>query len=511
METQDEQVSGPLAAEVVAALRDLARIAEHAGSTDSDSPGSVASMLLERLLVLCAAQRGVLFLMAHDQHASAEDFLPSPSSSGALRTLALHGISEEEGRSLLNVFALAEEQSELVLREACWIVYRLPIVAPLVHQHGAFKADRSTGEQSASHREQPLQVVLLLGWGGLKNGGSASVVERARARLSPAADAVGAVLVTILLTERLHEFETAAERRSLQEMELLKAELLATVSHELRSPLASIKGYAATLLRHERRISREERHEFLLAISAASDRLELIIDRLLELSQFETDAIRIKPSPVDVARLAREALTIVEQRVSGPSPGRFTFNLRLKDAAGGLTRDAPIIMADPRRLREVLDNLLENAVNYSPEGGAIDVIVHPVASLFPGEKAPEQVSETPASDEDAHLRNTRPVAQKPGRVLEICVCDNGLGIPTEHLERIFDRFHRVDTRLTREINGLGLGLTICKRIIELHHGTIWAQSCPSGGSALHVRLPVDEEEKNLAPLAGARVNATKGS
>jgi two-component system phosphate regulon sensor histidine kinase PhoR len=264
------------------------------------------------------------------------------------------------------------------------------------------------------------------------------------------------------------------------------------------------------LLRHERRISREERHEFLLAISAASDRLELIIDRLLELSQFETDAIRIERSPVDVARLAREALTIAEQRVSGRSLGRFTFNLYLQDAAGVPTPDAPIIMADPRRLREVLDDLLENAINYSPEGGAIDVIVQPVASLLPGDKAPEQVSETSASDKDAHLRSARMVAQRPGQVLEICVCDNGLGIPTEHLERIFDRFHRVDTGLTREVNGLGLGLTICKRIIELHHGTIWAVSGPSGGSAFHVRLPMDGEEKNLERLAGAHANSTNG-
>src|SRR6266567_419959 len=192
-----------------------------------------------------------------------------------------------------------------------------------------------------------------------------------------------------------------------QETEVFKAELLATVGHELRGPLTAIKGYAATLLRHERRISREERHEFLVAISAASDRLELIIERFLEISQLETDAIRIERFPVDVARLAHEALTVAEQRASGHSPGRFTFNLRLKDA---------------------------------------------------------------------HLKNAPMVAQKPGRVLEICVCDHGLGIPPEHLGRIFERFHRVDNRLIREVNGLGLGLTMCKHIIELHDGVIWAES-----------------------------------
>src|SRR5438128_8871299 len=91
-----------------------------------------------------------------------------------------------------------------------------------------------------------------------------------------------------------NELEELTDRQALRDMELLKAELLATVSHELRSPLASIKGYAATLLRHERRISREERHEFLLAITQASDRLAGVIDRLLEMSQLETGDITIE-------------------------------------------------------------------------------------------------------------------------------------------------------------------------------------------------------------------------
>jgi len=96
-----------------------------------------------------------------------------------------------------------------------------------------------------------------------------------------------------------------------RETELFKAELLATVGHELRSPLTAIKGYAATLLRHERRISREERHELLLAIVAASDRLELLVERSLELSQLETDAIRIERFPVDVARLVRPVASLL--------------------------------------------------------------------------------------------------------------------------------------------------------------------------------------------------------
>jgi signal transduction histidine kinase len=282
------------------------------------------------------------------------------------------------------------------------------------------------------------------------------------------------------------------------------------VSHELRSPLASIKGYAATLLRHERRISREERHEFLMAISAASDRLERIIDRLLEMSQFEAGTMSIERSPVDVVHLAHEAITAAEQQTSTQLPGHFTFHLRLKDVAGVPTQEEPLIMADPRRLREVLDNLIENAINYSPEGGVIDVLVYPVQELLPEGQASnrERKAEVLLESDNAsgEGNDVQPARQKLRQMMEICVCDLGLGIPLEHLDRIFDRFHRVDTRLTREVNGLGLGLTICKHIVELHDGLIWAESCPAGGSAFHVRLPVDGAEKSLTPLVPTRVS-----
>jgi len=79
------------------------------------------------------------------------------------------------------------------------------------------------------------------------------------------------------------------------------------------------------------------------------------------------------------------------------------------------------------------------------------------------------------------------------QIVELLVCDNGMGIPVQHLERIFDRFHRVDTRLTREVNGLGLSLTIRKRVVEMHGGMIWAENRPNGkGSVFHVRFPLDE-------------------
>jgi signal transduction histidine kinase len=281
------------------------------------------------------------------------------------------------------------------------------------------------------------------------------------------------------VAERIHELDAARIRDSLREMELFKAELLGTVSHELLGPLASIKGYAATLLRHERRISREERHQFLLAITEASDRLEVIIQRLLEVTQLETGEVTIDRSPVDMVYLVNESIAAIEERISEQQPDRFIFKLSLEHADGTPATSVPLILADQRRMREVMDNLLENAVKFSPGGGVIKFILHPVMQ-----------TQTILAEGVKDDQQTKQIARQ---MLEILVCDNGMGIPAEHLDRIFDRFHRIDTRLTREVNGLGLGLTICKKIVEMHDGMIWAESRQNGkGSVFHIRLPIDE-------------------
>ena len=248
-------------------------------------------------------------------------------------------------------------------------------------------------------------------------------------------------------------------------------ELLATIGHEFRTPLTVINGYTSTLLRQAQQLSSEEQSEFLQVILQAGKRLESLTDRLLEIAQLEIGAFQIEYSLVDVASLAREAIALAQQYVPEPLRGRFTFNLHCRDEAGNQTQEVPAVIGDVRCLRKVLEHLLENAVRFSPEGGSIDVIARP---------APQG--------------GTAGVPDRPLNVpsfLEICVCDFGLGIPGEHLERIFEHFFRVDTRLTREVSGLGLGLTVCKYLVALHRGRIWAESCAAGGSAFHVWLPLD--------------------
>jgi len=268
---------------------------------------------------------------------------------------------------------------------------------------------------------------------------------------------------------------------AMSEIEQLKSELLNTMSHELRSPLASIKGYTATLLRYDKRLRREEQREFLEAIRDASDTLSVIVDRLLEMAEFEAHAIQIHPSPVDMLHLAKEAIAAAkhsgrQMRVIAARPDLFTFRVNATDKQGIFTDTVPLVWGDQRRLREVLDNILENAMKFSPDGGAITLTLRPVTALLP--------------EPDQSRNMQTPTLPTFPTMLEITVQDHGVGIADEHLSRIFDCFERVDMRLTREVNGLGLGLTICKCIVALHHGYLWAESQRWEGSTFYIWLPL---------------------
>jgi signal transduction histidine kinase len=271
--------------------------------------------------------------------------------------------------------------------------------------------------------------------------------------------------------------QTQAAAEALRQADRLKAELLGTVSHELRSPLAVIKGYAATLLRHEHRLSPEERHEYLLAIDGACDRLEVLVNQLLEMSQLETGSLKLYSVPVDVEHIVREAGVAFKERLISGASRDYRIELDVADS-GSL----PPIEADPRLLRNAIDILLENALKYSPAGGTIRVSLQIVRDPpDSGQSSPSALVGTPAG--------SFPFKGTPD-VLIISVEDNGIGIPAEQLDQIFDRFHRVDTGLTREVSGLGLGLSICKRIMDLHGGSVWGESTEGEGSTFLLALPL---------------------
>lgn len=228
-----------------------------------------------------------------------------------------------------------------------------------------------------------------------------------------------------------------------KELDEMKSRLLSTVSHELRTPLSSIKGFATTLLREDVTWDESTRREFLSIIDNESDRLSELISNLLDMSRMEAGSLRVEPEPVDLAPIVTETVT------------EFQVMTAMHQLSTVVPPALPHVWADPRRVRQVLRNLVENAIKYSPEGGSIVIRVEP-----------------------------RPDS------LETSVTDSGLGITPQHLDRVFDRFYQADSASTRRVGGAGLGLSICKAIVEAHEGEIWVESQPGVGSTFHFTLPL---------------------
>src|SRR5947209_6547889 len=318
------QVYGTATPEVMAALIDLARLSQQVVSTAPGAADSTAALLLEHVLKLCEAQRGALVFAMPYPPVQNPSFVSPLLNRQKAHSLARFAMSEEEVLTRLTTFSLAGEDIQRPPDEPGWIICRLPLSFP-----PAFQQDESDGQADIEKSDEAvplMQAFLLSGWATTGNDTRISMVER---EILPfIMDAMSAVIMNMLFTERLHELEALTNHRALNAMELLKAELLATVSHELRTPLASIKGYAATLLRHERRIARDERHEFLVAINEASNRLEVIINRLLEMSQLETGTISVERTTVDIVYLVREAIMAAERRFQEPEQTEHTHKTR---------------------------------------------------------------------------------------------------------------------------------------------------------------------------------------
>ena len=290
-----------LAPEGGEALLDLMALVRTASRADAAQRERVASELLTCLLALCQADRGAV-LLPEDHSGGLQPGHTTPETGRArnLRALALQQIYEEEAEALLEEGSSPGEPVHSP-DGTLWAVYRVS----LDEGPGGDVTHRLEQLPGASTSEvRPAKSAwLLMGWREEPGMGDScdAMLARCSQQLSLVTGPVETILNCLVLTERVEELEREATRAALDGMDLFKTELLGTVSHELRSPLASIKGYATTLLRHEHRLGREERHQFLLAITGASSRLEVIVKRLLEVSQFETDQVTLARSPVDLA------------------------------------------------------------------------------------------------------------------------------------------------------------------------------------------------------------------
>lgn len=269
-------------------------------------------------------------------------------------------------------------------------------------------------------------------------------------------------------------------------VDTFSAELLATVGHEFRGPLTTIQGYATTLLRREQQLLPEERQEFLRAIHEASAHLGKLVDRFLELAQFETHAHAFLPAPVSLPELVQESITAVPQRriLLTPAPARKHALEEGAHTEG--TRDELMLVGDRRLLRTMLDILLENAVIYSAPESLVEVSLDALDTA--STCAELQTSTGPGKYQELIVSSS---LQKQERLLILRVRDHGIGIEPAHLALIFRRFYRVDTSLTREVNGLGLGLALCKAIVISHRGMLWVESAIGEGSTFSIVLPCE--------------------
>jgi len=226
-------------------------------------------------------------------------------------------------------------------------------------------------------------------------------------------------------------------------LERTRSDFVATASHELRTPLTAVYGGVRTLLAHRDELPRGQQDRLLRVIEQESEHLVEIVDQLLVSAQLDRGQLNVDVTVIDATAVCRSVAESARMRA-------YERNMVMLQAP-----THPVLLeTDEALLRQVLVNLVENAIKYSPDGGRVDVLV----------------SEEPES-------------------VQIAVVDEGVGIPASEQERIFEKFYRLDVEMSRGVGGSGLGLYISKEIVERLHGTLTVQSAPDAGSTFTVTLP----------------------
>jgi signal transduction histidine kinase len=238
----------------------------------------------------------------------------------------------------------------------------------------------------------------------------------------------------------VYAFRDITEAHRLEE---LKAEFVATASHELRTPLAAVYGAAQTLRRHDFALDEAGRERFVSMIVEEADRLGRIVNEILLANQLDAGHVGLETEPFDPGDLL--------ERVAEAMRSHMSQAIRLDVVVPG---PSPQVAADHDKVRQVLVNLVDNAVKYSPDGGSVQLGLEPT----------------------------------DGRV-RFYVRDEGLGIPADEQKRIFEKFYRLDPDMTRGIGGTGLGLYICSELVRRMGGRIWVESTQNEGSTFSFELP----------------------
>jgi|GraSoi2013_115cm_1033766.scaffolds.fasta_scaffold10911_2 two-component system, OmpR family, phosphate regulon sensor histidine kinase PhoR len=228
----------------------------------------------------------------------------------------------------------------------------------------------------------------------------------------------------------------------LNQMEHLRQEFISNVSHEIQSPLTSIRGFAQAL--HDEQLSAQDRHHYLTIIETESMRLSRMTDNMLKLASLESKHVKVEPT---LYRLDKQIRTLILACEPQWTSKTLDMDVALEEVE---------ILADEDLLSQVWSNLLHNSIKFTPEGGRVCVEVH-----------------------------------RRGSHIECRFTDTGMGIPEEAQAHVFERFYKVDQSRERSNAGSGLGLAIAKKIVELHQGTIGVASQPGIGTTVIVSLPVE--------------------
>ena len=245
-----------------------------------------------------------------------------------------------------------------------------------------------------------------------------------------------------LAIDRLRLEEESEAIRDAQKADQLRSEVMAALSHELRTPLAAIKGYSTAMLMDEVQWSEDKRREFLSLIDAECDNLQSMIGEILDSSLIDVGQLVIELQPVRLQYVAREAAEEMQHRTD------------IHHIVADIPSSFPIVDADPHRIKQVIRNILDNAIKYSPNGGLVMI--------------------------RGQVRATDVV---------ISVSDQGVGISPEDLIPLFEKYFRVKSPTGYHVPGTGLGLPVARGIVEAHGGRIWAESKVGQGTTLSFSLP----------------------